>query len=583
MADDPNQPGGLGTPMPPVGAPVPDIAPEQPEYSRPFPGSQGPPGPLPNYQQRWQSGESGPGLSPRPSKWDKIVGGVTQGVQNSMMGGTVPNYLSEKLLNTGVMIPPAQANQIDPLSPTPYTTPVDSGVLSMRAANNKSKADMQEWLGRNDVSGAGFGRFVGGLVDVPLYSAVGLATGGAADWAIGGVKAGATALGEFASPTVGKLVGGAASIASHYAWSLGEFSAVGELQNKMETSMGAVEKPFGEIVHESLVGAAIATGLGALARKFSEKTPVEIQQGIKDNVGAMVQDQKLPPVAAPEAKPTLVTSPTATDSYHAAVYNNGAHAVHETGLGDGAQVIRDADAAREKVAGDATSPGQTFETKLPENAKLLDLDSGLNTQKALVEAIEAKTGLPLSEDLADSKESVRALIQNLGDWAGAEIGGKPVPEDILSQIQAVAKEQGYTGYEFKDTKSGASVAHVFDPTGMPSDNHQPAIKDPSANPVPETPPRTPEEALQKSQSFDPETHAELDKISKTSKTLHPDNAESRLKEIQDTLAEHKAQLQELAKENPVAAQQLESLREDEAANKIALDTARRIMNCAGTE
>ena len=124
--------------MPPVGAPVPDIAPEQPEYSRPFPGSQGPPGPLPNYQQRWQSGESGPGLSPRPSKWDKIVGGVTQGVQNSMMGGTVPNYLSEKLLNTGVMIPQAQANQIDPLSPTPYTTPVDSGVLSMRAANTSN-------------------------------------------------------------------------------------------------------------------------------------------------------------------------------------------------------------------------------------------------------------------------------------------------------------------------------------------------------------------------------------------------------------------------------------------------------------
>lgn len=595
MADDPTiqtAPSAPGQSY--EGAAIPAQAPEQPERSAPFGKPEDAPalpGNLPNYQEDWQSGNAGTGLSPKPTKWDKVLGGIQQGYRGSMLGGTIPAYLWAKSAETGSTLTAEQANKLNPDRETPYTTPVDSGIVAMEAADARKRQQLSEWLGRNEGGNTlrSVGGFVGGLTDVPLYMAVGALTGG---------------IGDAVLPEMGA----AARVATHLAGNLAEFSGVGQVQNKMEASMGAKEKPFHEVVMDSVPGAVIATGLGMLSRRFlnrGEGTPEQIKKGVGENIVSMANDERPPDPPAgggalaerkagvqldpsgDRVQPALQTSPLHETPLYAATHGDGRPLVHEHGLGQGTQFTDTREVANNGVSKSTDTPGQIGETKLPENAKLLDIDTPATEKLDLVKAIEQKTGVPLDAAVKDG-ESLKSIITNLGDWEGAEIaGGKKVPENVLSQIQEVMKEQGYNGYTFEGQNS--RTVHMFDPKadGMEVSNMTHA--DPSVTPDDPTPapPSSPEEAAaqakQRAQSYSPATQEALNQIRKNAMTMHPDDLTQQIADTEAKLAEHKQVLAQMVKDHPELEDTMKELREDEAHDKRMLDVAKRIMNCGASE
>lgn len=593
------------------GTPVSSQAPEIPEQTLPFgkpEGATGVKGDLPNYQEQWQSGESGYGLSSKPSKWDKLMGGLSQGAQGSFLFGTLQRMIDNKRMETGNFLQPEDANKFNPYRTMPYTTPVDAGIVAMEAADGRRKQQIQEWLGRNEGGNflQGAGRFTGAFVDAPIYTAIGLATGGA-----GGLFAnGIGAVGDAFGPSVGAL----GRLAGHYGWTLGEFAGVGQLQNKLEAGMGEREKPFTQVVEESVGGAAIATGFGMLARRFfssGEATPEAIQRGIKESAIALANDEKPPPPGgAPgifaERKagvsvdpsgdritPTVKTSPLHETPLYVASHADGGTLVHEHGLGQGTQFTDSYDVANNGVSKSSSTPGQIGESRLPEGAKLLDLDRAASedysAKESLLKKIEEKTGVPVDQAVKNG-ESLKDVITNLGDWAGVELkDGTKIPENILSQVQDIAKEEGYSGYQFASENS--RQVHMFDPkaAGMEVSNIQHA--DPSKTPdfgqVPSPEASSPEakEAQEKltSQNYSPSVTEALNQIRKTAMTMHPENLSDQITETEKTLADHKQMLSQLAKELPEADETMKELREQEAHDKRMLDLAKRIMNCGVTE
>ncbi|MGH7194193.1 MAG: hypothetical protein ACREJM_11795, partial [Candidatus Saccharimonadales bacterium] len=207
-----------------------------------------------------------------------------------------------------------------------------------------------------------------------------------------------------------------------------------------------------------------------------------------------------------------------------------------------------------------------------------------------LKAVEEKTGVPLDAAVKNG-ETLKDVITNLGDWAGVDLGdGKKIPEDIVSQIQAVAKEQGYKGYSFETASD--RQAHIFDPKaeGMQLSNVQHA--DPSATP---DLPGQPQPAMEtskaaadateqaKSQNYSPSVQEALNAIRKNAVTLHPDDLKAQLAEVEKTMQEHKQMLAQLAEGNPDTEEALKELRQQEAHDKRMLDVAQRIMDCGATE
>lgn len=586
--------------LPGVGAAVPSQAPETPERSSPFgqpEGAPSMPGNLPNYQQDWQSGDAGPGLSPKPTKWDKLMGGLEQGAHDSFAGTLLKEY-KEKSAETGTFLPPDQANKMNPYRTMPYTTPVDSGIVAMEAADGRAQQQRQEWLSRNEGGNfiRGAAQFAGGFADAPMYTAIGAFTGG---------------LGELMAP---EALGLAGRMAAHYAVALGEFSAVGEVQNKLEAGMGAKEKTGMQVVQENLGGAALATGLGMLARHLLDRggaSPEAIEQGIKENAASMANDEKIPErtaqrTALDERKagvtpdpngdrlvPTMKTSPITETPLYAATHGEGTPLIHDHGLGPGVQFTDSHEVARNGVARSTETPGQIGETKLPEGTKLLDIDQSATedyeSKDSFLKKIEEKTGIPLDAAVKNG-ESLKDVITNLGDWAGASTGdGKVVPEDVLKQIQNLAKQDGFHGYQFEGENS--RTVHMFDPKEAGMEIHNVEHADPNETPqmpLPQadqapTPEAQDAQDRLKSQNYSPSVMEALNQLRKTAMTLHPENLGDQIAEVQKTLADHKQLLQQLAKENPEAEAAMQELREGEVHDKRMLDLAKRIMNCGATE
>lgn len=585
-----------------LGSAVPDKAPEMPEQSLPFgqpEGSTGVPGNLRNFQKDWQSGDSGLGTSAKPGKWDKFLGGLQQGYRGSFMGTLAEKYQAHSA-ETGTMLTPEEANALNPYRGTPYTTPVDSGIVAMESADARRQQQLDEWLGRNESGNfmKGVGSFGGALADAPMYMALGLLTGGVGDLAVGGAEAvGGRALGMLA----------------RYGYTVGEFSTVGELQNKLESSMGAKEKPLYQVVQESLGPAALATGIHAAFRAYLDRgdmNPNQLEGGVKKNVAAMANDE-LPPEppgsggAAVERKagvqldpsgdrvtPTIKTSPLEETKLYAATHADGTPLIHEHGLGPGSQFTDSHEVANNGVSKSSSIPGQIGETKLPDDAKLINLDTpaqaDYESKNSLLKAIEEKTGVPLDAAVKDNP-SIKDVIKNLGDYAGVELSdGKKIPDDILEQVQQIAKDKGYSGYQFADQNS--RQVHMFDAkeAGMQISNVE------HANPdvTPEDPtiakePKSPEEIeaaqKQKAMNYSPNLQAALEKIRKTAMTLHPENLGDQIQEAEKILTEHKQALSQLAKNNPLAEADLTELRELEAHDKRMLDVAKRIMDCGASE
>lgn len=597
----------------PVMAPSPAPVPQEPEQqtSTPFGPTTGiaHPIPIPTRQADWETGfqnEHGP----RPSRWEAwgsipFQEGAHQTIA-SPWGGALLRMFQEDHSKTGQSLPADEANKLYPGRPIPYTTPVDQGVALMEYNDRQKQQAMADWSAQRPMTFMGkvvsksFG-MIGGLTD-PINLSIGVMTGG---------------ISELLAPEAAGIAG---KVATHYLGNLGGFSGTEALQNLIEHQMGAKQKQMSEIVKDNVVPAAgmtaIGVGLGALARKWANRaggTSEADLSAVKKTVAALEQDQKVPQLEEQRAVlaerkagvnrpqgpngekviPTLLTSPIQETPLYAAAHSDGTPLTHEHGLGPGHQFTDAYDVANNGVSRSTETPGQIGETRLPEGTKLLNIDQAGSDQAEFVRAIEEKTGIPLESALKNG-ESLKDIITNLGDWSGAEIGdGRVVPENILKQIQDIAKEQGYHGYQFaggmEDGRITNRQVHMFDTDGMQVSKSY--TSDPNTtSELPESQRAKPEvdgtqskqienPAMDKTQSkfYSPEIEKLAHEFRK-GKTFDPYSPEQ-LADTQAQIEQYKQQLADLSKTSETAAEALEELRSQEAQDSRLRDIARRIAEC----
>jgi hypothetical protein len=585
------------------------------ETSQPFGPTTGisNPIPIPKKQQEWEGGYQNE-HGPRPSRWESFVAApFMKGAHvtiASPWGGALERMAQESDAASGKILSPDQASKLYPGRPVPYTTPVDQGTAYQEFNDRLKQQQLSDWAGQRPQTTMGrvmstAAGFVGGLTD-PLNFAVGAMAGGVA---------------EIAAPEGAPL---AMKAITHYLANLGGFSATDAMQNLLEHQMGAKQKQLPEIIGENAVPAAIMTGigmgLGAMTRRFSNEaggTSEADIPGIKKTVAAFESDQKVPQledqrnllaerkagVSQPggpngeKITPTLLTSPLQETQLYAAAHADGTPLVHEHGLGPGTQFTDSHEVANNGVSRSTETPGQVGETKLPEGTKLLDIDrpaaEDYHSENSLLKKIEEKTGIPLDSAIKNG-ESLKDVITNLGDWSGAEIGdGKTVPEDILKQVQDIAKEQGYNGYQFTGSTPEGEItnrqAHMFDTSGMTIDKAYPA--DPNTTPQMPTPADAQQEmqgaqpaqtqnpALDKAQSkfYSPEIEKLIHDFRK-GKVFDPYSPEE-LANTQKDIEQYKQQLADLAKSSDSASDALDKLKTQEVQDKRLADIAKRIAEC----
>lgn len=561
----------------------------------------GSPLPIPQHKIEWETGYQNE-HGPRPSRWDAWVSTPFQEGAHATIaspwGGALERMLQEDAAKTGKQLSPDQANKLYPGRPVPYTTPVDQGVALMEYNDRQKQQQMAEWADQRPQTAMGrvvstASGFVGGLTD-PMNFAIGAMSGGVAE------------LASFeGAPLAYKAV-------THYLANLGGFSATDALQNLMENKMGAKQKQLPEIIGENAVPAAIMTGigmgLGALARRFGNEgggTSEADTAGIKKTVAAFEKDQKVPQledqrsvigerkagITQPDPdgekiRPTLLTSPMQETPQFVAAHGDGTPLVHEHGLGPGVQVTDSHEVANNGVSRSSDTPGQIGETKLPEGSKLLNIDQpaaeDYHSKDGLLKAVEDKIGVPLDSAIKNG-QSLKEVITNLGDFAG--VGD--VPEDVLKQVQEVAKAQGFSGYEFQNDAGSARIAHVFDPSAMSVDKSYGA--NPDTTPAfPDSKPQ-PMEGAQPAQQGNPELEKaqgkfyspEVEKLIhdfRKGKTFDPYSPEE-MANTQKDIEQYKQQLADLSKTSESAKEALEDLRSQEAQDARLRDIARRIAEC----
>jgi hypothetical protein len=566
----------------------------------------GSPIPIPQHKLEWETGYQNE-HGPRPSRWESWVATPFQEGAHATIaspwGGALERMLQDDAARTGKQLSPDQANKLYPGRPVPYTTPVDQGVALMEYNDRQKQQQMAEWAAQRPQTAMGqvvstASGFVGGLTD-PLNFAIGAMSGG---------------VGELVTPEAAPL---AVKALTHYLANLGGFSTTDAFQNFLENKMGAKQKQLPEIIGENAVPAAVMTGigmgLGALARRFGNEgggTSEIDSAGIKKTVSALEQDQRAPQledmrsvvgerragVTQPDPggekiKPTLLTSPMHETPQFVAAHGDGTTLVHEHGLGPGIQVTDSHDVANNGVSRSLDVPGQIGETKLPEGSKLLNIDKSAaedyHSKDSFLKQIEEKTGVPL-DSFAKNGESLKEVITSLGDWAGHEFeSGKAVPEDVLKQIQQLAKEQGFNGYEFQNDAGTSRIAHVFDSTGMDVSNVH--ASDPNKTPgIPDNIPQ-PMEGAQPAQQTNPELtktqskfySPDLEKLIhdfRKGKTFDPYSPEE-MANTQKDLEQYKQQLADLSKTSESAKEALEGLRSQEAKDARLRDIAKRIAEC----
>lgn len=589
--------GAAPAPLPQATTPV-----DQGETGTPFGPTTGIPHPIPIPQKTadWESGYQNE-HGPRPSRWDAWVAAPFQegahGTVSSPWGGAMMRLMQEQDSHLGTMIGPEQANKLYPGRPVPYTTPVDQGVAQMEYFDRQKQQEMADWAAQRPQTTMGkvvstASGFVGGLTD-PLNFAIGALSGGVA---------------EVLTPEAAGIAG---KVAAHYAANLGGFSVTDALQNMVEHRMGAKQKQIPEIIGENVVPAAVMTGIGvglsALARNFADRgggTSEADAPAIKKTIAAM-EDDRRPPGAPPgspiaglledrrggvsvdpngnKIRPTVMTSPIHETPLYAATHSDGTPLIHEHGLGSGAQLTDSHDVANNGVSRSTETPGQIGETKLPEGTKLLDIEqTGVedsNKPDSFLKKIEEKTGIDLSSAMK-SGESLKEVIKNLGDFSGIS----DIPEDVLSQVQDVAKSMGYHGYLF-DGENSRQV-HLFDPSGLEISKQYSA--DPATTPtLPDTesdikgtqPAQQENPAVDKADSkfYSPEIEKLAHEFRK-GKTFDPYSPEATA-ELEKDVEAHKQQLADLAKTSDTAREALEELRKQEAKDARLRDIAKRIAEC----
>lgn len=604
-----------GLSVPSIGAapgprPSTDTPVDQGEQSTPFGPSTGisHPIPIPQKTADWESGYQNE-HGPRPSRWESWVSTPLQegahATVSSPWGGALTRMIQEEDSKTGKMLSPDQANKLYPGRPVPYTTPIDQGVAAMEFSDREKQQALADWAAQRPTTTMGkivstASGFVGGITD-PLNFAIGMASGGVAD---------------ILAPEAAGIAG---KVAAHYLANLGGFSATDALQNLIEHQMGARQKQIPEIIGENAVPAAIMTGigvgLGAIARRYTNEgggTSEIDSRAVKKTVAALEQDQRPPQLEDQRAlyserragvtqpdpggekiRPTLLTSPLQETPLYVAAHSDGTPLSHEHGLGPGIQLTDSHDVANNGVSRSTETPGQIAETKLPEGSKLLNIDQSAaedySNPSGLLRAIEEKTGLQL-DTAVQSGESLKEIITNLGDWAGADLGkGKSIPEDILAQVQALAQERGFNGYSFLGEGGTNRQVHLFDSAGLEVSKSY--FADPSKTPaLPEEQTTQPEmQGAQPAQKGNPAMEKaqdkfyspEIEKLAhefRKGPTFDPYSPEA-LAEIQADTEQYKQQLADLAKSSDTAQKALEDLREQEAQDKRLRDLARRIAEC----
>jgi hypothetical protein len=399
--------------------------------------------PVPQVEPEFHSGDQEKGI--RPNRWEKFTSMVTDTAMSGPVGnvfgddgGFIDRWMTERLLvRDGVArkqtkLTPEEANRLYPGMPEPFSEPVYPEVAALRAAHNKRKRHLEEWIGRGPESGLGLSLAAGaasGLLD-PLSVAVDVGTG----FATKGLQAGKAL----------KLLA-AENLAT---------SAAFEVPSYLQAKWEGQNPQLGESAINVAAGTLLGTALGFAAYGVGKRldNPKALATAIAQHeAGKKIDVTAHAEVDAARARGDLANgatpNPREEGKLYAAVDPETGEAVN---LGESipGTVLTDSPEVANNAAVRNGKAGTIQEVRVKPEARYLDIDQPASSPEvqAFIEAFRERTGTTLEvEEGMTLRGFMESMENELGD--PASIGEAHV------EFRQVAEELGYDGYTISRGRS----------------------------------------------------------------------------------------------------------------------------------
>ena len=429
--------------------------------------------------------------------------------------------------------------------PLPWTAKVAIGL----GVNVFNPANIAAFAGAGALAGIGEGA---GLLETAAHS---LSTMGVLEYA--GFK---QAKNEQENPSIAgavenTIIGGAVGTGLHFA-----LDALGDFSKASKETLQSVPKDVLE-----------ANAKTALAQSESNAR-IDLTEGhaiAQARINGDLEGQNSP------YRFTPMQHPSDRSMYGASSGSGEPSNVHGTDLGPGRALTDDGVQANNHVP-----DGLVGEFHLKPEQKFLDVEQSASSPeiKQFHDAIESKLGGETKLDIQPD-ESIKDVLSRLGEMA--ESGD--APHDILSQVQEIAKQEGFEGFKgVQETPDGSqkNFVHLFDDKAMPTN-----IYDSNPDIVPKVQPDQIQQTMKDAQR--PENGAfSTPEIQKDVHDLRhgpslnsnstPDYLDPIVKEKYDSAMQ---QLQTLAKESPEIKEQLEGLKRLSATDAQEKATLEKFADC----
>lgn len=476
-------------------------------------------------------------------------------------------------------ISPDEANKRFPGMPVSFNEPVNPFVAELQYNSQKHREKMQEWASR------------GTPLPWGVETAVGIA---------GGVFDPVNLMSMYLTGGASKALGLSRTVLSTFGENLAINAATGVIsykQEKQEHQDVSLSDAAQQAVFGAVGGTALHYAAGAVFRALNgaadhiRRTPKDIQeQNLKS---AMAQHESgsvidITPsnievssrargdMEGQRSQYRFTPSEHPSDRpYYAAQGSDGIPADY-LNLGPGIQAVDDGMVANNRIS---VEGGKVAQMDVPPDAKMLDIEQPASSMdQKFIQELEKKSDIKID---IQQGESIKDVLSRLGQMA--ESGD--APHDILSQVQDLAKTEGYSGYKYVlgDEASGTQKngIHLFD------ENHQPtdiSIGDPAL-----TPTRSGSDIEAQNQRMN-DPAASKYHTAETEKAIHDYKHESSLNStpdymdpiIKEQYESTLAMLDEMAKENPELKEELrESLDHGMAIDKQESSVVEKLANCFG--
>lgn len=566
-------------------------APHVPDTAPPVPGQMNipPTKPLEVNQESFNSGEVG--SFDTGTAMDSFMNSLKQVSHGDALGfipgepGSLLRRANEYLVESDSNAKPklgvdeANAKAKSAGSSISFNEPTNPDIVDLRINEDKHQQFLKDWgdrLGSHPFLGFAAG-LVGGFS--PANIALGMVSGGLSEFA--GVSAG------LRSVFLQNLAINAATNTAGYYQEKREGTQPTIGDKALETVEGALG---GTVFHYAVKGLVSAFGSG---RDYLSKLSPDVREQVmkeaivKEELGVKQSPSSYTPMIEARSRGDIEggTSPyrftpmehPSDRAMYSAKNSNGAN-VFDHPLGPGTDLTDNAAYKNHQVSHPGGDAGQLGEHQLPPDGKYLDIDQSASVPgvKKFEAEIEEKLGGKLNIQEGETIKDVLTRLDGLVSTGEA-------PKDILSQIQEIAKQEGFEGYKHTLGEDLAgnkqNAVHLFDEKAMPN-----KIMD--ANPD-VTPKLTPEQLRAKNAALDhPENGKYYDEnqTQKIRELSHgkPTNSvpDEQFKINQESYQTARAQLDQRAKIDPTLASEIKiKLDRESLIDKQEKSALENLSNC----